>query len=78
MRGPLFPIDDSGFELLSYAMTHHSDGMQEGDVIVQTCWDADRLDLPRFGITPQADRLCTAPAKRPEVIQWAIRRALGE
>ncbi len=29
----------------------------------KTCWDADRLDLPRVGIIPKKDRLCTEAAK---------------
>ena len=77
LRGPLLPIDDTGFDLLTHAMTHHSDGLQEGDVTVQTCWDADRLDLPRVGIHPDPERLCTISARRPEVIGWAARRARG-
>jgi uncharacterized protein len=75
LRGPLLPIDDSGFDLLSHAMTHHSDGFQEGDATVRTCWDADRLDLPRVGIDPDPERLCTAPAQRGEFIAWARKRA---
>ena len=75
LRGPLLPIDDTGFDLLSHAMTHHSDGHQEGDVTVRTCWDADRLDLPRVGIHPDPERLCTEPARRSEIIDWARKRA---
>ena len=78
LRGPLLPIDDSGFDLLTHAMTHHSDGLQEGDVTVRTCWDADRLDLPRVGIRPDPARLCTAPARREEMIEWAWRKARGK
>ena len=50
-------------ELLAYACRHHSDGLIEADVTVQTCWDADRLDLGRVGIRPDPERLCTAVAK---------------
>ena len=42
---------------------------------IQTCWDADRLDLGRVGITPDPSWLCTEAAKRPEVIAWADGRA---
>jgi uncharacterized protein len=51
-------------ELLAYACRHHSDGLIEADVTVQSCWDADRLDLGRVGIRPDPGRLCTAAAKR--------------
>ena len=75
LRGPLLPIDDSGFDLLPHAMTHHGDGFQEGDATVRTCRDADRLDLPRVGIGPDPERLCTQPAQRSEIIAWARKRA---
>jgi hypothetical protein len=38
-------LDRPGLELLTYAVRHHSDGLLEADITVQTCWDADRLDL---------------------------------
>jgi uncharacterized protein len=75
LRGALLPIDDTGFDLLAHAMTHHSDGWQEGDVTVRTCWDADRLDLPRVGIQPSPKRMCTEPARRAGIIAWARERA---
>jgi uncharacterized protein len=49
----------------------------QGDVTVQTCWDADRLDLGRVGIRPVASRLCTPAARAPDVIAWAYARSLG-
>ena len=44
------------------------------NVTIQTCWDADRLDLSRLGITPNPALLCTESARSPEVIEWAWRR----
>lgn len=60
---------------IAHAMTHHSDGFQEGDATMRTCRDADRLDLPRVGIHPDPARLCTEPARRSEVIEWARKQA---
>ena len=51
-------------ELLAYACQYHSDGRMEADVTVQTCWDADRLDLGRVGIRPDPARLCTGAARQ--------------
>jgi uncharacterized protein len=51
-------------------------GSTDGDLTVQTCWDADRLDLGRVGICPQSERLCTAAAK--QLIKWADGRACFE
>lgn len=70
-----FEIDDEGFELLCYAMTHHSHGQTEADITVQICWDADRLDLGRCGIVPDPKYLCTQSAKRQDVIDAAYKRS---
>lgn len=64
LRGHFLQIDDAGFSLLCEAMEHHSKGFLEADPTVQACWDADRLDLVRLGITPEPDRLCTEAARR--------------
>lgn len=74
-RGELFDMDDEAFELLYFACVHHTSGLTEGDVSVQVCWDADRLDLGRVGIQPKAHRLCTEAAGR--AIGWADERAWG-
>jgi uncharacterized protein len=74
-RGDLFELGDAELALLCEACAHHTAGMTEGDMTVQTCWDADRLDLGRVGITPVAHRLCTQPAKRADTIAWANERA---
>lgn len=71
----LDPLNDEQFDLLYEACAHHTDGRTDADPTVQTCWDADRLDLARVGITPAARYLCTAPAKDPETIRWAIDRS---
>ena len=71
LRGKLFNLDDSGFELLCQALAGHSNGQTEGDITVQTCWDADRLDLGRIGIYPAERFLCTETAKDPAFIHRA-------
>jgi uncharacterized protein len=72
----LLRLDRSGLEMLAYAVRHHSDGLIEADVTVQTCWDADRLDLGRVGIIPRADRLCTEQARDPLVFERAFARSV--
>ena len=52
LRGGLFNLTDADFELLYEACAAHSDGLIEGDVTIQTCWDSDRLDLGRVGMIP--------------------------
>ena len=61
--------------LLQRACELHTDGLTEGDVTLQTCWDSDRLDLNRVGIRTDPEQLCTEMAKDPEVMDWAMDRA---
>jgi uncharacterized protein len=75
LRGIHFQLPDPEFELLCAACAAHSNGHIAGDRTVQTCWDADRLDLGRGGIIPNPRYLCTAAAKRPDMITWATERA---
>jgi uncharacterized protein len=71
----LFELPDESFALLYVACADHADGLTEGDVTVQTCWDADRLDLGRVGTTPDPSLLCTDAAKDPKMIAWADQRS---
>lgn len=65
-----------GLELLVRACEGHSTGRTVEDITVGTCWDADRLDLGRVGIRPNAKYLCTEPAKNRVLIKWAYERSL--
>jgi len=69
------PLADPSFELLLEACRWHTDGILFADTTVQTCWDADRLDLPRVGIPIHKSRLCTPEARTDNCIVWATRRA---
>jgi len=73
LRGSLVHLDDTRFELLFEACRLHTDGHTDGDPTLQTCWDADRLDLGRVGITPKPHRLCTDAAR--DLLSWADGRA---
>jgi uncharacterized protein len=75
LRGRLFDLPDHEFGLLHRACAGHTHERTYPDVTIQTCWDADRLDLGRVGITPHPSRLCTDAARRPEMITWADERA---
>ncbi len=76
LRGSLIRLPEDDFERLYYACSEHTKGLTEADVSVQTCWDSDRLDLPRAQITPKTWRLCTEAAKEIEVRRWAEQRAV--
>lgn len=68
-------VSSNQLSLLKTACNQHTDGYTEGDITVQICWDADRLDLFRVGINPNARYLCTASAKEQSLITWANSRA---
>ncbi len=75
LRGTYFDLPDHEFRLLHRACAGHTHEKTHPDVTIRTCWDADRLDLGRVGVTPHHSLLCTNPAKRPEIIAWADGRA---
>ena len=68
-------INDKEAELLIEACEYHSDGLTEADITVQTCWDADRLDLGRVGTTPKSSYLGSSLASDQNFIEMAIMRS---
>ena len=72
-----FHLADSDFDLLYQACRDHTDGTTGADITVQTCWDADRLDLGRAKIDLDRKYLCTEAARDPAVMVWADRRSRG-
>jgi len=75
LHGDFFEATDEQLALLQEACRGHSDGHLKADITVQTCWDADRLDLGRVGTTPDPARLCTEAARSPEVRMLAEARS---
>jgi len=70
-------LGDADFERLTLALGGHSDGQLSDDATVQTCWDADRLDLGRVGIVPDPKYLGTRAARDPAMIDWAYERSIA-
>ena len=56
-------MSDEQFDKLYYACQWHTDKILTDDVTLGACWDADRLDLRRVGITPNAKFLNSSFAK---------------
>ena len=75
--GPVLSIDPNRLCLLEQALRYHADGHTSDDPTIGTCWDADRLDLGRVGIRPQAKLLCTAVARTPAILKWASARGFS-
>ena len=76
LQGVYFQLLPEEINLLVEAVTGHTAGLTQADLTVQTCWDADRLDLGRAGIVPHPSRLCTPQAKDPATIEWAYKRSI--
>jgi uncharacterized protein len=69
-------LGDDAFALLVDACICHTRGAAaRADITIQTCLDADRLDIPRVGVRIKTELLYTDAAREPEIISWASDRA---
>jgi uncharacterized protein len=75
LRGIAYELEAEDFGLLTQACDLHTEGYLDGDITLQTCWDADRLDLGRVGIIPRPEKLCTHGARDRDFLNWAIDRS---
>ena len=57
-------LSDHQIALLKRACELHTVRHRTGNITVDICFDADRLDLPRVGITPNPHRMATALGAR--------------
>ncbi len=76
LRGEgLLPLDDDRYSRLGEALERHSDGLVSRDPTIGTCWDADRLHLPRVSIQPRPELLSTVASlgERPLADAAALR-----
>ena len=53
----------------------HMDHPTDDDPTVQTCWDADRLDIGRVGTSISSAWLGKVTSDNPKIMDWADRRA---
>ena len=69
-----FELTAPRIDALCEAIEHHSGGKVHDHATIQTCWDADRLDLGRVGTKPRAKYLSAEGAKYIEsAYAWSIR-----
>jgi len=66
------------FKLLVDACAGHTDHQLSTSPTIGTCWDADRLDLGRFGIYPKNEFFSTQAAKNPAIIERAYQNSIAE
>jgi uncharacterized protein len=64
LRGVLFDVSDSRFDLLRVACADHTSGVHHEHPTIGTCWDADRLDLGRVGRVPEPSFMSTDIGRR--------------
>lgn len=57
-------LSEERLKKIVYACEQHNNGLISDDPTIGVCWDADRLDLCRVGITPDATMLSTDAAKQ--------------
>jgi len=55
----LFEITDEQFEKLYHACKNHTTERSSGDPTIDTCYDADRLDLGRVGIKLNPEKMAS-------------------
>ena len=73
LNGKFFVLKQDQMELLTIAMEGHSDGDLHLNPTIQTCWDADRLDLGRVGIKPSGEFLSETAASYIEMAyEWSV------
>jgi len=77
LRGALLPMDNEPFQLLLTACRLHTIARTHEHVTVQTCFDADRLDMARTGKTVNPHFLCTEAARNPKIIAWATAQSVA-
>lgn len=76
-RGKYYDLNDEEFDLLFTACSLHTKARTHVDRTIQTCFDADRLDLGRIGKTPDPKLLCTEAARDNKTIEWATQRSIS-
>lgn len=71
--GGALVLGGARLDLLCDAIEEHSNGLVSEDATVGSCWDADRLHLPRVSIQPDPARFSTSLAHGPESLTAAAR-----
>ncbi|MDD2466563.1 MAG: hypothetical protein PHI97_21405 [Desulfobulbus sp.] len=74
-HGNLLQLSTDKFELLLTACRLHTAARTHDNLSVQTCFDADRLDLGRIGKRVNPEYLCTPVARDAQTIAWATQQS---
>ena len=75
IAGSWIKLEEHRLRKLIQACLYHSVGRLDRDITIQTCWDADRLDLGRVGMIPKSTYLGSSLARDPNFIEMAVMRS---
>ena len=64
LENKLLELDNERFEKLYHACANHTRESSSGDATIDTCYDADRLDLGRVAIPPDPRKMATEAGKK--------------
>ena len=67
--------DEDRIKILCEACDKHTSVKHHRNVTIQTCWDADRLDLPRIGATVDRSYLGAWTDAHHDLVESASKRA---
>ena len=68
LHGP--ELEAHQLDFLVEACRGHHHGTTSESITIGTCWDADRLDLPRVGMSPEEAYMSTPEGKRLARAFW--------
>jgi len=66
--GKEYQLTADRFNLLYYACQYHTKQRVTEDKTIGTCWDADRLDIGRVGMTPSGTGYLECNYKSPHIL----------
>ena len=75
IAGDWIHLNATQLDQLTEACRYHSLGRLTHDLTIQTCWDADRLDLGRLGMRPNPTYLGTKIARDAGFLEAALKRS---
>ncbi len=78
LRGTYYELSELDMASLACACEHHTRGLTQTELVVQICWDADRLDLGRVMVGPSSVRLCTDTARSEDTSHECCAAARGQ
>lgn len=77
LQGQFYSLGAKPLSQLTHAIRYHSGGEVSTDPTIQSCWDADRLDLGRVGIKPRSEFLSPHGAQHIELAyRWSTTKSL--